>query len=296
MADLKPHKNYAQQVQLIKNKGFIVSDEAACEEFLNIVNYYRLSAYYLPFRKNDKTYFEGIPFERIRDIYYFDQKLRSLISSIIETIETYLRTQISHYSTEKYGPVGYMDAVNYKGDHDHIDFKERIQTCIKENKTTLVVKHHEKVYGGQYPLWVIIEFFSMGFLSHFYLDFKTTDKKNIARDLFGVSDSVLEGWLRCITDLRNKCAHYSRLYYWIFPALPKFPDPSDKPKYPNHYRPANFRRLFSQLYMLKLMYPVKDKWNERFLCPLKDLMNEYEDSISLVHIGFPPDWETQLTI
>ena len=77
MTNLKPHKNFSEQVQLLKDKGFIVNDEAACEEFLNVVNYYRFSAYYLPFRKADKTYFSGITFERIRDIYYFDQNLFS---------------------------------------------------------------------------------------------------------------------------------------------------------------------------------------------------------------------------
>ena len=128
-----------------------------------------------------------------------------------------------------------------------------------------------------------------------YNHFVYQDKKHIANKLYGISDSVLEGWLRCVTDLRNKCAHYSRIYYWIFPALPRFFDEENSPKYPNDYRPANYRRVFSQLYMLKLMYPIKEKWNDRFLNPLKDLMKEYEDSISLIHLGFPPDWQEQLS-
>ncbi len=124
---------------------------------------------------------------------------------------------------------------------------------------------------------------------------KTQDKKHIANALYGVSDSVLEGWLRCLTDIRNKCAHYSRIYYWIFPALPHFPDESEQPVFPKDYRKANRRRLFVQLYLLKLMYPIKDKWNERFMLPLAKLMDDFRESISLKHIGFPPDWEEQLS-
>ena len=188
-----------------------------------------------------------------------------------------------------------MNAANYKADHDHTDFENRIRSCIKENSTSHVVKHHQAHYDGRYPLWVIIEFFSIGFLSHFYLDMTTQDKKHIANALYGVSYSVLEGWLRCLTDIRNKCAHYSRLYYWIFPAIPQFPDGNDCPVFPNDYRKTNERRLFVQLYMLKLMYPIKDKWNTRFMEPLRELMEEYQASISLVHIGFPPDWDEQLS-
>lgn len=296
MSDLKPFKTYSEQVELLKNKGFIITDEKACKEFLNVVNYYRLAAYYLPFRKPDGTYFSNISFERIRDIYYFDQKLRSLVFSTIESIETYLRDQIAYYFSEKYGPEGYMDASNFRIKHDHADFADRINSCIKENKTSLIVKHHDSVYNGRYPLWVIIEFFTIGFLSHFYLDMKTQDKKQIANHLYGVSASVLEGWLRCVTDLRNKCAHYSRIYYWIFPALPSFPDINNRPVFPQSFRPINQRKLFVQLYMLKQMYPLQDKWNERFLVSLKNLLDEYKDSISLIHIGFPADWETQLSI
>ena len=295
MATLKPYKDFPEQVQFLKDKGFIIPDDASWIAFLQTVSYYRLSAYHLPFRKPDGSYFENITFNRICDIYHFDQELRTLVFSTIETVEIFLRNRISHFHAEKYGPDGYMNAANYRLGHDHKDFEERIRSCIKENKTSLIVKHHKKNYGNRFPLWVIIEFFSIGFLSHFYLDFVTQDKKAISSLLYGVSPSVLEGWLRCLTDLRNKCAHYSRIYFWIFTALPTFPDASKSPYLPSNYRPINERRLFFQLYLLKLMYPVPEEWNEKFVLPLRSLMDKYGKSISLVHIGFPPDWQDQLS-
>ena len=292
MKPIKSPASYDKQIESLKEKGFLVSDENDCRSFLEMVSYYRLKAYYLPFRKKDGTYFPGIDFHRIKNIYYFDQALRSLVFSAIETVEIHLRSHISYYFSMKYGSLGYSDPNNFNDKFDEKDFDNRIKQIIKENRTSLIVKHHENNYAGQYPLFVIIEFFSIGLLSHFYLFMKTQDRKKISRALYGVPDRVLLSWFRCLTDLRNKCAHYSRLYYWIFSAQPTFD--IDAPEYPEDYSKYNQYKLFTQLYMLKLMFPDKDKWNTEFVDPLRKLIDEYQRDISLRHIGFPDDWEAQL--
>ena len=53
---IKQPKTYEQQVELIKEKGFIVNNDTECISFLKQANYYRLSAYFLPFRKKNGTY------------------------------------------------------------------------------------------------------------------------------------------------------------------------------------------------------------------------------------------------
>jgi abortive infection bacteriophage resistance protein len=75
-------------------------------------------------------------------------------------------------------------------------------------------------YGGQFPVWVITELFTFGMLSYFYGDLPTPDQKQIAKDVFGAIPKNLVSWLRCCTDLRNICAHYGRLYFRIFTAIP----------------------------------------------------------------------------
>ncbi|MBU3193094.1 Abi family protein [Clostridium algidicarnis] len=132
---------------------------------------------------------------------------------------------------------------------------------------------------------VIIEFFSVGMLSYFYKDMITEDKKAIAMNLYRTSPVQLESWLRCLTDLRNRCAHYSRIYYWPFPAMPKMP---------NDYDYIADRKLFSQLLMLKFLYPDNKKWGSKFVSALKALIEEYKKDISLKHIGFPDDWEERI--
>lgn len=178
-----------------------------------------------------------------------------------------------------------MDACNYNNKHDHIAFTKRVNSCIKENARTTVVQHHLKKYNGHFPIWVIIEFFSFGTLSYFYRGMKNNDKAVIATNLYSINYQTLDSWMRCLNDLRNKCAHYSRLYYWIFPAIPKMPS-SEK------YIPT--RRLFAQLYMLKLMYPNHQKWNENVWKPLVKLVKIHKKDISYKHLDFPYRWKAML--
>lgn len=284
--ELKKPTTFEEQVELLKKKNIIVKDKSSCINFLSKTNYYRLTGYYLPFiRKEEEKCFIPLEFTRIQNIYAFDAELRNLISFAIEKIEVHIRTQLAYYHAHKYGAEGYMYKSSFNKRHDHDSYLRHIRTCITENANTLVVKHHNTQYGGHFPIWAIIEFFSVGMLSYFYRGMKNCDKAKIAEDIYGVNYQTLESWLRCLTDLRNRCAHYSRLYYWIFPALPKMPA-NEK------YIPT--RRLYAQIYMLKMMYPDKEKWNDEFVKPLCKLVKKYKSDISLKHLDFPYRWKSML--
>lgn len=283
---VKPPFSYEEQVAQLCRKGIVVEDPTACTAFLNQASYYRLSAYFLPFKRSDGTYLEGISFSRVQRIYEFDSHIRALLFPVIETIEFYIRTQFGYYIAFHYGPLGYQDEAMFNARHKKDIFASRVKTCIEENRRTPIVLHHNQKYGGQFPIWVLIEFFSMGMLSYLYADLLTPDKKKLARASFGTSAECLESWLRCLTDLRNRCAHYARLYYWSFSAIPKMPR--------SLHHPAD-RRLFSQILMLKLLYPDPTQWNREIFPALKTLLEAYLPDISLVHIGFPENWEELLT-
>lgn len=285
--ELKKPTTYDEQVELLKSKNISIRDKDACTDFLSKTNYYRLSGYYLPFmRKQEEKCFITLEFERIKNIYNFDAELRNLISLVIEKIEVHMRTQLSYYHAHTYGAEGYINSSSFNERHNHASYLKHVTSCISENSNTLVVKHHNKNYDGHFPIWVIIDFFSVGMLSYFYRGMKNPDKAKIAESVYGVNYQTLESWMRCLTDLRNRCAHYSRLYYWIFPAIPKMPT-TEK------YIPT--RRLFAQLYMLKLMYPDKQNWNKDFLKPLVKLIKKYKTDISLKHLDFPYRWKSMLT-
>ena len=285
MIQLKPPVTYEQQIKKLSSRGCKIVDTSFCTKVLSQINYYRLSAYFLPFKKNDGNYLPDTDFNSVYQIYEFDRNLRNLLFAAIEEVEIYLRTQLAYYHAHKYGALGYLDANNYNIRHKHDKFKKLIDTEIENNRNTLFVKHHLKNYGGQFPIWVITELFTFGMLSYFYSDLPMPDQKQVARKLFGTIPKNITSWLRCCTDLRNICAHYGRLYYRIFPAAPA--------GLPSLEATSN-RRLFGAMLTLRALSPDADKWNNETCARLKELITSYFPVINLNHIGFPIEWEVKL--
>ncbi len=282
MSTVKPHLTYDQQLQKLKDRGCIITDDEFCKTVLANVSYYRLSAYFLPYKNPDDTYKPGTTFDKVYRIYEFDRKLRSVLFSAIEVIEVYYRARLAYFHAGKYGPLGYLDPATFNKRHDAVKFKSNIEREIENNKKVLFVKHHIENYNGQFPLWVISELFTFGTISYFYNDLTTADKKKFA----GVHYDDMVSWLRCCTDIRNICAHYGRLYFRVFSAMPKGFSISDNAK----------RRLWGAILSIRALYPSADKWNREVMPMIVSLFNEYKSDIDLRHIAFPNDWEKQLSM
>jgi len=285
MVEIKPPITYDQQVEKLRSRGCQVTDTSFCVSALSRINYYRLSAYFLPFKRNNGDYLNGTDFNTIFQIYEFDRYLRNLLFAAIEEVEINLRAKFAYYHAHKYGAAGYLDAANYNNRHRHDKFQDLIETEIKNNQKVLFVQHHLGKYEGKFPIWVITELFTFGMLSYFYSDLLMSDQKQLARQLFDTIPKNLASWLRCCTDLRNICAHYGRLYFRIFTAIPAN----------LHGLEANAeRRLFGAVLSLKALYPDVNKWNGEIFNELKNLIKSYSHVIQLEHIGFPLNWESML--
>jgi Abortive infection bacteriophage resistance protein len=283
--EVKTPTTIDEQIQKIESRGCVVNDEEYAREILYKVNYYRLTAYFLPFKKANGDYIKNLTFERVYNIYEFDKKLRGIIFPIIEGIEVALRFQISYYHAHKYGALGYESESNFNKTHMHYKFEERINRMIYINKNQKFVKHHLTKYNGKFPIWVIIELFSMSELSIFYSDLIDNDKRYIANTYFNTTHECLSSWLYCLTLIRNNCAHYSPLYYNIFHATPK--NEKNQP-----YDLSN--KLFDYIYVLKLLYRNIGNWNTELFIPLQALIEKYADDINLKHINFSDNWSELL--
>ena len=282
--EMKKATTYEEQMEKLKERGCVIQDEFFCRSKLAEINYYRLTAYFLPFKDESDVYREGTNFLQVYRIYEFDRKLRGILFSALEEIEIYLRSQFSYYHAHKFGPTGYLDEANYSDKHDHEKIKESLAREIESNKKVPFVKHHIDVYDGVFPIWAISELFTFGMLSYFYGDMKTQDMKALASYLYGTTPKNLVSWLRCCTDLRNICAHYGRLYYRVFSAIPagmKAPD-------------AAKRRLWGAVFAVRALYPNAGKWNSEILPSVQALFEEYQDDIDLYHLAFPADWVQKL--
>ena len=295
MADVKKWTSFQAQLEKLVERGCIVNDRKFCIDTLKRVNYYRLTAYFLPFRESDGRYKPGTTFEKVYGTYEFDRKMRTILFSAIEEIEIFLRAQLAHYHAEEYGELGYCDPQHFSAYCNHDEFMNRFQAEVDRNDKLLFVKHHVGKYGGSFPLWAAVELFSFGTISFFYSNLKTQDQKRLLKVMYPntpIGNKVLMSWLRCCTDLRNTCAHYSRLYHRIFPAQPKTPKVNLTVS--NEFSFILQDRLFDMIYVLRCLYPKEKEWNGAILAPIRALIEQYETHIDLKHIGFPLDWEKRL--
>ncbi len=283
--EVKKPISFKEQLVLIKNRGCVVENDDFAISVLNKVNYYKLTAYFLPFKNPDNTYKTNTTFNKVYMIFEFDLKLRNLCLLASEQIELMLRTQLSYYFSHKYGALGYLKKENFNSRCNFDEFLEHCKAMVKNNSRQLFVKHHVEKYEGNFPLWVLIELFSTGELSYFYSDMLTCDQKEIAINVFKQNYRDLKSWLMCLTYLRNYCAHYSRLYYTLFPAQPATPM--------NCVCHLN-RKIFDYVFVLKLLYPKSSDWVTEFYTPLEALIEQYDEFIDLQHIGFSNNWRAYL--
>lgn len=86
--------SYDDQLNLLQNRGLIISDRDTAKTYLQEISYYRLSAYFLPYQKKKDHFNQGVTFEQIMQTYSFDRDLRLLIFDCIERIEIAIRTQL----------------------------------------------------------------------------------------------------------------------------------------------------------------------------------------------------------
>lgn len=273
------------QLEKLKSRGCIIEDEERAKFVLSNVNYYRLVHYFAVFLENKGRYRNGTSFDKVMRIYDFDRMLRSLILTALEEVEISMRAHVSNYHALKYGALGYLNESAFDVHHNHKYFTNKIDRLVESNTGEELVTHHMKNYGGAFPLWVIMELFSFGMLNTFYSDLKTDDKKAIADRAFGVPYRCVEDWLRCLSDLRNMCAHYNRLYANRMDNTPKQPQ--------NIPRPLS-NTLYDYILILKELYPREDMWRSTFIMRLEMLLMEYDDVVEYEHIGFPKNWREEL--
>ena len=291
--DVKKPELFCNQIKRLEKRGCEIGDFDQALMILNKINYYKLSAYFLPFKSENDKYVEGTSLLRIYKIYEFDRKLSTFLYGIIQKIEVFIKTQIAYYHSNTYGALGYLNSENVdpKMITNHLSLISKFYREVQINKELPFVKHHIECYNGKFPLWVAIELFTLGNVSQFYSQLKTADKKVIAKSISYITQipctySQLKSCLYCLTDLRNKCAHFSRIYYTKFSATPNLPQKQETNAF---IFGKKYIYLYSYMFVLKVLYPSPENWKS-VMIELKALIDEYSQYIDIKHIGFPENW------
>jgi abortive infection bacteriophage resistance protein len=221
----KPALTYEQQLDLLLARGLAIPDRERALHWLKRKGYFRLSAYFLPFKvAGTDNYTPGSSFTDIIKLYKFDAHLRLLIIKAIDRVEIALRASVTYHFAHTIGRLGYTDAANFtafipsagpgvpaKG-FDHGQLMRRIESEINTS-TELFVTHYRTTYylEPHLPIWMLTELMSFGQLSRMTEGCKKSLRKQIGRD-FDLPQSKLTSWMENLTYVRNLCAHHSRIW------------------------------------------------------------------------------------
>jgi abortive infection bacteriophage resistance protein len=280
---IKSPATITNQLKILTERRLIIEDEPKARRTLEMVNYYRLVHYFAVFLDESGEYYaEGTRFSDGVRLYQFDMKLRSQVLVALEEVEIAVRAAISNYHSVRYGALGYLNAESFDRRHNHKGFMSKIGHMISKNYDLSFVRHHNKKYGGTFPLWVLMEMFSFGFLAVFFGDLKGSDKKTIAEYYFEHDCRNVENWLENLAILRNRCAHYNRIYGNPLPGQIRGGDSDENSS------------LFEHMLAVKALHKGNlvdgKEWGQTFAAEIARLFADYREIADPQVLGFPEDW------
>lgn len=206
----------AHQIAKLSGRGLVINDVSFAEKKLSNISYYRLRAYTYPFQNNNNPkhpFIKTISLEGIINFYEFDRDLRLLVFDAIERIEIALRTRIVYHFAMKHGSHWYENKSLYRNTNY---FTNDITTLDKEidRSDEKFIKHYKKKYAS--PLrptaWMSLEVATLTTLSKLFQNLSRSPEKKMVAKSFGIDFLILENWMHVLSNVRNICAHHSRLY------------------------------------------------------------------------------------
>lgn len=168
------------------------------------------------------------------------------------------------------------------------DYK-RLQQEIDRSVETFI-EHYKNKYTTppEPPCWMSLEVSSFGLLSLIFRNLKTGKEKKAVTKHFGLNDfSILESWMHSFSNIRNICAHHSRLWNRRLTAHIKLPTHPVNPfiQDRNILPYKIYAALCSMKYVLDIISPGND-----FKESLKELMGKCPLAQEK-EMGFPVHWQ-----
>lgn len=284
---MKSPKTIDEQILLLQQRGMLIEDQALARAALQQHNYYRLSGYWYHLYQEPDIFKEGTSFNQVIRLYEFDRELRLLLFEALEKIETFCRAQITYTFSHLHGADGHYNETNFLWQPHYQTFLSYLENQMLNNKDNAFVTHNSSKYGGKMPIWCVAEIISFTKLSMFYNNLHPWDQKRIADDI-NHEVVCLANWLHCLSVLRNRCAHYSRLYNRTL-SPPIRIGPRTMKKYPEIKNDS----LFAYVIVISRILPTAAD-AETFLKCLIKIVSVWSSYLHLPAIGFPQNWETLL--
>jgi abortive infection bacteriophage resistance protein len=287
----KPALPIADQLALLEQRGMVVADRAQALFYLTHISYYRLRAYWLPFedpaaapahRFRPNTTFEGV-----LALYVFDRELRLLVLDAIERIEISFRTSFTQELSLRYGPHAHLDATVFNA--------RFYQACLDSLNDEIgrsredFIAHYFRRYTAPNspPLWAATEVMSFGLLSKWFnATLRRQDRQAVA-SIWRLDEIFVVSFLRHLANIRNFCAHHSRLWNRQFAVTMQMPQGNARLR--AMMNGATTNRLHNSLVMLAWLLDIISPghtWTAR----VKTLILSMP-LVDTTAMGFPADWQ-----
>lgn len=156
-----------------------------------------------------------INFDNLVDVFYKDRELRNAMFSIIDVIETHLKTISAELLTKK-DPFFYKNTPDSYFDEQYLNtIKEIIEKSIRKNVINSTEEHivyYQKYKEFPYlPFWSMIKYLSLGELYTLYLGLNPFLQASICKN-YKMNPKTFATWLKDLSLVRNLCAHNQRLW------------------------------------------------------------------------------------
>jgi len=289
---LKEHKTFNQQLTILRNRGVVVPTNGKPKRFLEQENYYNVINGYkdLFLVKGSEIYQEGTHFNELKALFLFDRELRILLLKYLLIFENSIKTTVAYEFSKKYPRKNaYLDIANFV-DNDPKKVLQQISILTKTIHDKVdrsgAIKHYIEEHG-EVPLWVLVNFLTMGNIANFYNILTDSTKNIIAKfytdkyraqnkdNTFRLSSADLSACLKVANLVRNICAHDERLYNVNLRNV-------RISQIANHFgiRRYDNKRFIVLILFLKIVLDKKDF--QRLYKALRNLFNQYADEFKTV--------------
>lgn len=293
----KPATTIDWQIKKLQERGLVIDDENLAKGYLSNVSYYRLGEYWYVMLsdKENHIFKDTANFSAVISMYEFDRQLRVLLFDVIERIEISLRTKMIYHLSHEFDAWWFQNFDIFNDSRALTKTLFGIEEEISRTKEKTIKEHFKKHKDDHRfpPSWKTLEQTSFGTLSKLYGNLKNDVKsKDIIAEEFGaVNHTYLPSWLQAITQIRNYCAHHSRLWNKNLPGAPKL---LSKPPYDwieDVPKQHEFQYLYIHLcimkYLLNIIHPNND-----FTIRLANLFSEYP-TVDENALGMKPNWRNE---
>ena len=227
--------------------------------------------------------------------------MRILILEVIERVEVSMRANIADILALEYNDSHFYNKQDiFYSRISHEKFMDKVIDSLKnqenKNSETQQLFLHNGNNHSLPPCWELFHLMTFKQLSVFIFNIKQHNAKLIAHKFNLKSAKVFISWLHAISDLRNICAHHSRVWNRLFGTQPMIPQrdagsiifvPGEIDVKEQSIKIKPHRKLYFQIvvlwFFLKQINP-HSSWVNR----LKDLIQVYD--IDARYMGFPDNW------